>query len=89
MGFKNSDANAGFKEQPLFPENFEALAPWLETGRPGLIFQIDGNHLSYRQIQCTYDHAFKLAGLPYRGTHIMRHGGCRNIFDEVPDTFVA
>ena len=33
--------------------------------------------------------SFKLAGLHYRGTHIMRHGGCRNLYNQVPDLAVA
>ena len=31
----------------------------------------------------------KLAGLPYRGMHIMRHGGCRNIYNRTGDFSVA
>ncbi len=89
-GFKNSDSNGGVKEQPLFPEAFEALNAWKGKGsKSGLVFQVHGEHLEYRPIQYAYNRAFKQAGLPYRSTHVMRHGGCRNIYNEVPDTAVA
>lgn len=87
MGFKNSKANDGTKEQPLFPEAYHALMELKAV--KGLVFQIEGRHLEYRLIQFWYDWSFKKAGLPYRGTHIMRHGGCRNLYNEVPDLAVA
>jgi len=88
-GFKNADSNEGLKEQPLFREAFEALRLLYQPGAQGLIFSIEAQHLDYRSIQFQYDQAFKRAGLPYRGTHIMRHGGCRNLYNEVPDLAVA
>ena len=88
MGFKNAEANDGIKEQPVFPESYQALME-LGENRKGLVFQMDGRHIEYRLIQTWYDKSFKLAGLPYRGTHIMRHGGCRNLYNEVPDLAVA
>ena len=89
LGFKNSKANDGIKEQPLFPESHAALRDLYQKGSKGLVFQIEGRHLEYRLIQFWYDWSFKKAGLPYRGTHIMRHGGCRNLYNEVPDLAVA
>lgn len=88
-GFKNAEANEGIKEQPLFPEAYQALMELYEENKKGLVFQIDGWHLEYRLIQFWYDKSFKMTGLPYRGTHIMRHGGCRNLYNEVPDLAVA
>jgi len=29
------------------------------------------------------------AGLPYRGTHILRHGGCRHIYNATGDLAIA
>jgi len=85
-GFKNADANEGIKEQPLFPEAYQALMELYEENKKGLVFQIDGRHIEYRLIQFWYDKSFKMAGLPYRGTHIMRHGGCpENVEDVVMD----
>lgn len=95
MGFKNSKSTDGVKEQPLFPESFAALQAMAEEAQglgkelQGLVFEVDGKHLEYRSIQFVYDRAFKSVGLPYRGTHVMRHGGCRNIYNEVPDTAIA
>ena len=89
MGFKNADANEGMKEQPMFPETFEALRSLYREGVQGLVFQLEGEHLPYRVLQSHFDRAFKQAGLSYRGTHVMRHGGCRRVFNHAPDTAVA
>jgi integrase len=86
-GFKNAKANNGIKEQPVLPESFKALASLEQSG--GLVFQVDGKHLEYRTIQNVYDRAFKRAGLAYSGTHIMRHGGCRRLFNQNGDLAVA
>lgn len=88
-GFKNSEANNGFKEQPIFPEVYEALLNVLPKGDVGPIFHIGGELLTYRQIQHAYDAAFKRAGLEYSATHILRHGGCRRVYNEVPDPEIA
>jgi hypothetical protein len=74
-GFKNAGSNDGVKEQPMFPETFEAFRKMHYKGAHGLVFRLDGRHLEYRAIQSAYDRAFKKANLPYRGTHVMRHGG--------------
>jgi integrase len=89
MGFKNAEANDGIKEQPVFPEAYGSLMELQPKNKKGLVFQIDGRHIEYRLIQFWYDKSFKMVGLPYRGTHIMRHGGCRNLYNEVPDLAVA
>lgn len=88
-GYKNARSNGGIKEQPLFPEAYEALRAMMHLGNKGLVFRSEGKHFEYRSIQYAYDTAFKCAGLPYTGTHIMRHGGCRNIYNEAPDLAVA
>ena len=88
-GFKNSIANDGVKEQPMFPETYEALIPFYQDGGRGLIFQVDGKHLEYRTIQHAYDTAFKRAGLPFSGTHVLRHGGCRKLLNETGDMTIA
>jgi integrase len=87
--FKNSEANAGVKEQPMFPECFEVLKDLYVVGGKGLIFHNNGEFFTYRSIQNAYDLAFKRAGLNKRGTHVMRHGGCRNLYDESGDIEVA
>lgn len=88
-GFKNAEANDGIKEQPLFPESYESLMRLGPKDKKGLIFDDRGRHFEYRQIQYAYDTAFQRAGLPYRGTHVMRHGGCRRVYNAVPDPAVA
>lgn len=88
-GFKNSKANDGLKEQPVFPETFETLSKIHGPGARGLIFTVEGKHLEYRSIQSAYDRAFKKAGLPFSGTHVMRHGGCRRVYNQEGDLAVA
>ena len=48
----------------------------------GLIFHIDGKILPYMKIQRAHNKAFSSAFLPYTGTHVMRHGGCRRVFND-------
>jgi site-specific recombinase XerC len=88
-GFKNAQANKGVKEQPMFPEVFEALQGIKQPGKTGLLFHIDGKPIPYRIIQCHFNRSFKRAELPYRGTHVMRHGGCRRVFNEVAELPIA
>ena len=66
----------------MFPETFEVLSQLHRPGATGLIFHVDGKHLEYRAIQSAYDRAFKRVALPYRGTHIMRHGGCQRVYNQ-------
>ena len=88
-GFKNSKANDGLKEQPMFPETFGVLSKLKTPEAKGLVFQIDGTHLEYRAIQSAYDRTFRKVGLPFTGTHVMRHGGCRRVYNQVGDLAVA
>jgi integrase len=88
-GFKNQKANGGVKELPLFPEAYEALRELWYLGAKGLVFKREGKVFSYRQLQHPYDTALKAANLPYTGTHTMRHGGTRNLFNEDGDLSVA
>jgi len=88
-GFKNSSGNKGIKEQPMFPEVFEVLSELYQPRASGLIFGIDGKPIPYRIIQSHFDRSFRRAELPYRGTHVMRHGGCRRVFNEVAELPIA
>jgi integrase len=90
-GFKNSDALGAVKEHPMLPPVFEVLKQLHSPGARGLIFKPAGlEFFSYSQIQNAYNRAFKAAGLPYRSTHVMRHGGTRKTFDETGgDTGIA
>lgn len=89
QGFKNAAVNHGEKNQPMFRETYEALKELWQEGRTGLVFSIAGKPLDYRMIQSSYNKAFQRAGLPYSGTHVMRHGGCRRIFNRFPDPTIA
>ena len=90
-GFKNASKAEPVKEQPMFPESFEAIKLLFKTGATGLVFcdGENGNFFSYREIQHAYDHAFARAKLPYKGTHVLRHGGTRNVYNETGDLAVA
>lgn len=88
-GFKNSASCGGVKEQPLFPESFNVLAEFDDKKKVGLIFHNESAPLDYRAIQHAYDSAFIKANLPYRGTHILRHGGTRRVYNICSDIEVA
>jgi integrase len=89
-GFKNSSASGGSKLLPVFPEAFAALRK-ISTARTfGLIFRnSEGGPLTYRSIQSRYARAFARAGIEYRGTHALRHGGCREIYNLTGDVALA
>lgn len=88
-GFKNAASNQGMKEPPMFPESHEALVSMYDKSKTGLVFEWEGNPIPYRVIQAQFDRAFQNAGLPYRGTHVMRHGGCRRIYNGHGDISLA
>ncbi len=73
----------------MFPQTYRALEALHVSGAKGLIFESGGRHFEYRQIQYAYDQAFRSAGLPYTGTHVLRHGGTRNLYNETSDLEVA
>ena len=83
QGFKNARGGQdSIKEQPLWRESFEALKGVFKIGGHGLIFGISATEpFSYRVFQAAYDNAFCRAGLSYVGTHIMRHGGTRRVYN--------
>jgi integrase len=68
-------ANGGKIFSPIPTLALNVYNEWrLRSGiRSGLLFQIDGKLIEYRQIQYRYDLALKAAGLPFRSTHILRH----------------
>lgn len=89
-GFKNSSSAEAVKEHPLFPESFAALKGMRPGARVGLVFRNSrGSFFTYREIQSRYDRAFKRAGLPYSGTHVMRHGGTRRVYNATGDLAIA
>ncbi len=73
----------------MFPETFEAIKSLWREVATGLVFQMDGDPIPYKTIQWNFDRSFKAFGLPYRGTHVMRHGGCRRVFNHVGEIPIA
>lgn len=88
-GYKNAKSNEGVKELPMFPAVFHVLKELYTEGATGLVFRDQGTFFEYRQLQKAYDNAFKAAGLEYTGTHVMRHGGCRAVYNETGDLSIA
>jgi integrase len=41
------------------------------------------------QIQNAYERAFARAGVPFNGTHSLRHGGCNLVYNQTGDMAVA
>lgn len=76
-GFKNGDR----KEVPLTPDAFRCLKELSLHKTSPLIFHKNGAPLDYRYVQYAYNQAFKLAGLPFSATHIMRRTGSSWILD--------
>ncbi len=83
VGFKNARGGQdSVKEQPLWPQSFDALKSVFKVGARGLIFGVSATEpFSYRTIQSAYDDAFGRAGLNYSGTHVLRHGGTRRVYN--------
>ncbi len=84
LSFKNAKSNSGAKESPLFEESHNKIVELLMFKKAGdyLFTNDEGKLFNYRQIEGAYNRAFKKAGLNYTGTHVMRHGGARNVFDK-------
>jgi integrase len=82
-GFKNAQGGQdSVKEQPLWSETFAALKAVYRLGGKGLLFGLTPTEpFPYRTIQAAYDAAFEDTGLPYRGTHVLRHGGTRRVYN--------
>ncbi|MFN8791231.1 MAG: tyrosine-type recombinase/integrase [Bdellovibrionales bacterium] len=82
--FKNGGKNGGMKEAPLFQDAYQVLTAFKSNllAPNGFIFHLDGKPLTYRMIQHAYDAAFEKAGLSFKGTHIMRHGGARRLYNK-------
>ncbi|HEX7676318.1 MAG TPA: site-specific integrase [Bdellovibrio sp.] len=83
-----ANKNKMFEYLKPFPKNRETrrvhIHPWLraiierrlKARVPGCnyLFHVDGKPLNYCTIQVNYRGAQKRCGIPYRGTHCLRHG---------------
>jgi|GEM_PF-4855852 len=70
---------------PLWEDVQMVLAEMKKSAKDDLIFSLNGNILTYRQIQYAYNRAFELAGLPHRSTHVCRHTGSTQFLDQTQD----
>lgn len=82
-GTKNREAQESFM-LPLFQDSIDAITSQQKYPGCDLIFHDNGQVLTYRQIQYVFDCAFKKAGLPFRGTHVLRHTGA-TLFQSMSD----
>lgn len=73
-----------FKKVIYSPTACHAILEYaLAQGRTsGYLFQVDGEFISYRQIQYRYDQAFRNLKMNKSGTHVLRHGAGSE-FDEL------
>jgi len=91
-GFKNSKTVGGVKVSPMMRETYEALKGLYCVGVKGLVFpSASGELFTYRAIQHRYGMAFERAGIPFKGkgTHSLRHGGVRTLYNETKDLALA
>ena len=70
-----SKTDGGKVFSPIPELAVQVLKEWMMRSgiRSGLLFRIDGELITYRQIQHRYDCALIKAKLPFRATHILRH----------------
>ena len=86
-----SKANGG-KQLPRIPELAgKVLREWmLKSGtRAGLLFQLNGELITYRQIEYRYTQALRRAGLPFTATHILRHAALTEHYDACKDVMAT
>lgn len=84
---QGSKANDG-KRIPITEFAKTHLLEWVcKSGiRKGMLFKTsEGKPLPYRHIEYRYSRALKKAGLPFRGTHLLRHASLTELYDSIPD----
>lgn len=82
-----SKANGGKILSPIPELAIQVFREWvLRSGtRKGLLFQMNGELITYRQIESRYSLALKRAGLPFSATHILRHAALTEAYDSCKD----
>ena len=83
--FKNSAA-VGIKSRVLHPEVTNYLKKLLPCIQGEQLFTIDGELLTYRQIQYKYNEALKSANLSFTSTHILRCGSATESYNKHGNT---
>lgn len=72
------------------PATFEVLKSLHQFDSAGLVFSDEGNkYLCYKQMKAAYNRAFRLAGLSYTATHVLRHGMTRKVYNDTGDLAIA
>jgi integrase len=82
-----SKTNGGKIFSPIPKLAIQAFRAWtLKSGiRSGLLFQVEGEVITYRTIQHKYDRALKAAKLPFTATHILRHASLAEAYNSCRD----
>lgn len=70
---------------PLRKWTAELIRTLPKSSGTDLLFHRDGLLLTYKDIYHSYNRASKAAGLPFTGTHILRHTGATEFLDETGD----
>lgn len=91
-GFKDrivdgSKTNDGKILSPIPELAIQVFREWLiRSGvRSGGLFHIDGEIMTYRQIENRYTQALRMAGLPFSATHILRHASLTEAYASCKD----
>jgi hypothetical protein len=79
----------GQTEQAAMAAFFVVYALYEGFGRHSKVAHNSRINNYSRIVRERLEFVFKRAGLPYRGTHAMRHGGCRRVFNEAGELPVA
>jgi len=86
-----SKANGGKVLSPIPELAAQVFKEWvMRSGiRTGLLFQVDGKLVTYRQIEDKYTQALKKAGLPFSATHILRHAALAEAYESCKDLLLV
>ena len=57
--------------------------------RSGQLFQMEGNLITYRQIESKYSQALQRSGLPFSATHIIRHAALTEAYAVCKDLLMV
>ena len=80
-----NEGDGGFFLSYLRGRSLDVLKKLKEEATCNLIFHKNRAFYTLHQISWAYEKAFKIAGLPYSGTHVCRHTGATNFLEETGD----
>jgi integrase len=86
-----SKTNGGKILSPIPDLASQVFKEWVVRSgiRSGLLFQIQGKILTYRQIDHQYTQALSQANLPFRATHILRHAALTEAYESCKDLLLV